>query len=207
LDPEEPVRVAQSIRDLGLKHAVITSVDRDDLPDAGAGHWIETLRQVKAYNPRNTLEALIPDFGGNTESIAGVIATAPEIISHNMETVKRLTPLVRSSARYERSLAVLKQVGESNVFAKTGLMLGLGETETEVLECMEDVLSAGCYFLSIGQYLQPSRKHLPVKEYIHPDVFEKYREKACLSGFLHVESGPLVRSSYRSAEYLVTSDG
>jgi len=202
LDSEEPLRVAQSIRELGLKHAVITSVDRDDLPDAGAGHWTETLRQIKVCNPKTTLEALIPDFGGNTESIAGVIATMPEIISHNMETVRRLTPFVRSAAKYERSLSVLKQIGKSNVFVKTGLMLGLGETEAEVFELMEEVLSAGCYFLSIGQYLQPSLKHLPVEEYIHPDVFEKYKEKAYASGFRHVESGPLVRSSYRSAEFL-----
>jgi len=202
LDPEEPVRVAQSIKELGLKHAVITSVDRDDLPDAGAGHWAETIRQIKAQNPQTTLEALIPDFGGNAKNIAEVIATSPEIISHNMETVRRLTPLVRSAARYERSLAVLKQIGESSVFAKSGFMLGLGETEAEVFELMEDILSTGCYFLSIGQYLQPSRKHLPVKEYIHPVIFEKYREKAYASGFRHVESGPLVRSSYRSAEFL-----
>jgi lipoic acid synthetase len=202
LDPDEPERIAQSIRKLGLKHAVITSVDRDDLPDAGAGHWAETLCQIKTHNPQITLEALIPDFGGNTKYVAEVIATAPEIISHNMETVRRLTPFVRSAARYERSLAVLKQVGESSVFAKSGLMLGLGETETEVVDLLEDVLSAGCYFLSIGQYLQPSRKHLPVKEYVHPDVFEKYKEKARSLGFRHVESGPLVRSSYRSAEFL-----
>ena len=202
LDPEEPERIAKSIKELGLKHAVITSVDRDDLPDSGAEHWMETLRQIKAYNPGITLEALIPDFGGNSDSIAGVISVAPEIISHNMETVRRLTPLVRSAAKYERSLSVLKQIGESNVFAKTGLMLGLGETESEIYEFMEDVLSAGCYFLSIGQYLQPSRKHLPVEEYIHPDIFDKYKEKALNLGFKHVESGPLVRSSYRSANYL-----
>jgi len=202
LNPEEPVRVAQSIQDLGLKHAVITSVDRDDLPDAGAAHWAETIRQIKLHNPQTTLEALIPDFGGDRENIAEVIATMPEIISHNMETVRRLTPVVRSAARYERSLAVLKQTGESSVSAKSGFMLGLGETETEVFGLMEDVLSAGCYFLSIGQYLQPSRKHLPVKEYIHPDIFERYKEKAYAFGFRHVESGPLVRSSYRSAAFL-----
>jgi len=202
LDTDEPLRVAQSIRALGLKHAVITSVDRDDLPDAGAGHWAETICQIKAYNPQTTLEALIPDFGGNTKNIAKIIATAPEIISHNMETVRRLTPIVRSAARYERSLEVLTQIEESGIFAKSGLMLGLGETENEVLELMDDLLSAGCYFLSIGQYLQPSRKHFPVKEYIHPDIFEKYREKACSLGFRHVESAPLVRSSYRSAEFL-----
>jgi len=205
LDSGEPLRVAQSIQKLGLKHAVITSVDRDDLQDAGAGHWAETLRQIKALNPQTTLEALIPDFGGNAKNISGVIAVAPEIISHNLETVRRLTPFVRSAANYERSLSVLKQIGESSVFAKTGLMLGLGETETEILELMEDVLSAGCYFLSIGQYLQPSRKHLPVKEYIHPELFEKYKEKATALGFRHVESGPLVRSSYRSAEFLKNS--
>jgi len=204
LDTKEPLRIAQSIMELGLKHAVITSVDRDDLPDAGAGHWIETIRQIKEYNPQITLEVLIPDFGGNKESISGIISTAPEIISHNMETVRRLTPLVRSAAKYERSLSVLKQIGESNVSAKTGLMLGLGETESEMFELMEDVISAGCFFLSIGQYLQPSRKHFPVKEYIHPEVFEKYKEKAISLGFRHVESGPLVRSSYRSSEYLNT---
>jgi len=202
LDLGEPLRVAQSILELGLKHAVITSVDRDDLPDAGAGHWAETLRQIKAYNPQTTLEALIPDFRGDTKNIAGVIATAPEIISHNMETVRRLTPFVRSAAGYERSLAVLKQIGESSVYSKSGFMLGLGETEAEIFELMEDILSAGCYFLSVGQYLQPSRKHLPVKAYVHPEIFEKYKEKAYSSGFKHVESGPLVRSSYRSAEYL-----
>jgi len=202
LDSEEPENIAKSIRELGLKHAVITSVDRDDLPDAGAGHWVETLRQVKIYNPEITLEALIPDFGGNEKNIDRIISTTPEIISHNLETVRRLTPLVRSAARYEQSLTVLKQVGESKTFAKTGLMLGLGETEAEVLELMNDVLSVGCYFLSVGQYLQPSRKHLPVVEYIHPEIFKKYGEKARSLGFRHVESGPLVRSSYRSAEYL-----
>jgi len=202
LDLEEPLRIAQSIKQLGLKHAVITSVDRDDLPDAGAGHWSETIRQIKKHNPQTTLEALIPDFGGDRNRIAEVVATAPEIISHNMETVRRLTPLVRSAARYERSLAVLKQTAESGIFAKTGLMLGLGETESEILELMADVLSVGCCFLSIGQYLQPSLKHLPVKEYVHPETFEKYREKALSLGFRHVESAPLVRSSYRSAEFL-----
>jgi len=202
LDPEEPVRIAQSISELGLKHAVITSVNRDDLPDAGAGHWAETIRNIKLFNPKTTIEALIPDFGGDAEKIAGVISTAPEIISHNMETVRRLTPIVRNAANYDRSLSVLKQIGESNIAAKTGFMLGLSETETEIYELMEDVLSTGCYLLSIGQYLQPSRKHLSVVEYVHPEVFEKYKEKAYSLGFRHVESGPLVRSSYRSADYI-----
>ena len=206
LDSEEPIRVAQSIKQLGLKHAVITSVDRDDLPDAGAGHWAETIRQIKRHNPQTTLEALIPDFGGKADCTAQVIETAPEIISHNMETVRRLTPLVRSAAEYERSLAVLKQVGESQIYAKSGLMLGFGETEDEVFELMENLVSAGCYFLSIGQYLQPSRKHLPVNEYIRPEIFERYKEKAYSFGFRHVESGPLVRSSYRSANFLFNKD-
>jgi lipoic acid synthetase len=202
LDAGEPLKVARSIQQLNLKHAVITSVDRDDLFDAGAGHWAETIRQIKVLNPQTTLEALIPDFGGNSDHLDQVIETHPEIISHNMETVRRLTPDVRSAAKYERSLAVLKQIAASAVPAKSGLMLGLGEDENEVVELMADLLESGCSFLSIGQYLQPSRKHFPVKEYIHPEIFEKYKEKAYSLGFKHVESGPLVRSSYRSVNFL-----
>jgi lipoic acid synthetase len=202
LEPGEPLKVAQSIRQLGLKHAVITSVDRDDLPDYGAEHWAETIRQIKALNPQTTMEVLIPDFRGDRDCLDKVIETAPEIISHNMETVRRLTPFVRSVAKYERSLAVLKQVADSQLPAKSGLMLGLGEEEEEVLELMTDLLDAGVYFLSIGQYLQPSRKHLPVEAYIHPDVFENYKEKAYSLGFKHVESSPLVRSSYHSDRFL-----
>jgi lipoic acid synthetase len=202
LDPGEPLKVAQSIRQLELKHAVITSVDRDDLPDYGAGHWAETIRQIKALNPQTTMEVLIPDFRGDRNCLDTVIETKPEIISHNMETVRRLTPLVRSAAKYERSLAVLKQVADSHIPPKSGLMLGLGETEKEVLELMTDLLNVGVYFLSIGQYLQPSRQHLPVEAYIHPDVFESYKKKAYSLGFKHVESSPLVRSSYHSANFL-----
>jgi lipoic acid synthetase len=202
LDPGEPLKVAQSIRQLGLKHAVITSVDRDDLPDYGAGHWAETIRQIKALNPQTTMEVLIPDFRGDRNCLDTVIETQPEIISHNVETVRRLTIFVRSAAKYERSLAVLKQVADSHIPAKSGLMLGLGETEEEVLELMSDLLDSGVYFLSIGQYLQPSRQHLPVEAYIHPDVFESYKEKAYSLGFKHVESSPLVRSSYHSANFL-----
>jgi lipoic acid synthetase len=201
LDPDEPKRIADSIGKLQLKHAVITSVDRDDLPDYGAGHWVETIRQTKVKNPQTTLEVLIPDFGGNKEYLNCVIETHPEIISHNMETVRRLTPLVRSVAKYERSLSVLQQIAESAA-AKSGLMLGLGETEAEVMETMTDLLNVGCRLLSVGQYLQPSRKHIPVKEYIHPDMFEKYRETAYSLGFKYVESAPLVRSSYHSANFL-----
>jgi lipoic acid synthetase len=202
LDAGEPQKVAQSIQRLNLKHAVITSVDRDDLPDYGAEHWAETIRQIKAVNPQTTLEVLIPDFRGDSDCLNQVIETRPEIISHNMETVRRLTPVVRSVAKYERSLAVLKQIATSAVPAKSGLMLGLGENENEVVELMEDLLESGCRLLSIGQYLQPSRKHFPVQEYIHPEIFERHKEKAYSLGFKHVESGPRVRSSYRSVNYL-----
>jgi lipoic acid synthetase len=202
LDADEPLRIALSIKQLGLRHAVITSVDRDDLPDLGADHWAETVRQIKLHNPSTTLETLIPDFGGRADCLDTVIATRPEIISHNMETVSRLTPLVRSAARYSRSLDVLKYISDAGVAAKTGVMLGMGETRDEVEELMRDVLSAGCRLLSIGQYLQPSRRHFPVAEYVHPEKFAEYKEIALAIGFRHVESGPLVRSSYNSANFL-----
>ena len=203
LDPDEPLKIAHSIEKMGLKHAVITSVNRDDLPDYGSGHWAETIRQVKKLNPQTTLEALIPDFKGNTDYLNVVIETCPEIISHNMETVKRLTPKVRSVAKYEQSLAVLHRISNSQTATKSGLMLGLGETENEIYELMDDLLNVGCKLLSIGQYLQPSKKHIPVEEYVNPETFDKYKEIAYNKGFKHVESGPLVRSSYRSANFLV----
>lgn len=202
LDPDEPLKIARSIEKMGLKHAVITSVDRDDLPDYGSGHWAETIRQIKKLNPQTTIEALIPDFNGNTDYLNLVVDTRPEMISHNMETVKRLTPIVRSVAKYERSLAVLRHISNSQVAAKSGLMLGLGETENEIYELMDDLLNAGCKLLSIGQYLQPSKKHIPVEDYIHPDIFNKYKRIAYNKGFKHVESAPLVRSSYHSANFL-----
>lgn len=202
LDPDEPAKIARSIRKMDLKHAVITSVDRDDLPDCGAGQWAETIRQIKKLNPQTTLEALIPDFKGNTDCLNTVVETRPEIISHNMETVRRLTPGVRSAAKYERSLAVLRQIANAQVAAKSGLMAGLGETEDEIYELMDDLLSVGCKLLSIGQYLQPSKKHIPVENYVHPEVFNRYGEIAYNKGFIHVESGPLVRSSYRSVNFL-----
>ena len=203
LDPDEPLKIAQSIEKMGLKHAVITSVDRDDLPDYGTGHWAETIRQVKKLNPQTTLEVLIPDFKGNTDYLNVVIETRPEIISHNLETVKRLTPKVRSVAKYEQSMAVLQHIASSQAAAKSGLMLGLGETENEIYELMDDLLNVGCKLLSIGQYLQPSKKHLPVEDYVHPEIYNKYKEIAYNKGFKHVESGPLVRSSYRSANFLL----
>ena len=203
LDPDEPLKIALSVQKMGLKHAVITSVDRDDLPDYGAGHWEETIRQVKKLNPQTTLEALIPDFKGNMDCLNIIIETQPEIISHNLETVKRLTPKVRSVAQYEQSLAVLQQISSSKTAAKSGVMLGLGETENEIYELMDDLLNVGCKLLSIGQYLQPSKKHIPVEEYVHPEIFNKYKEIAYNKGFRHVESGPLVRSSYHSANFLL----
>ena len=202
LDPDEPYKVAQSIHLLQLKHAVITSVDRDDLDDYGASHWVETIKEVRRQNPQTTIEVLVPDFRGSVECVQQVIEASPDIISHNLETVRRLTPQIRSVAKYETSLAVLKQVGESTVPAKSGLMLGLGETKEEVLEAMKDLLGAGCSFLSIGQYLQPSKGNVSVSEYVHPTIFEEYKQKALLFGFKYVESAPLVRSSYHSASFL-----
>ena len=202
LDPQEPGSVAESVRLMQLKHAVVTSVDRDDLPDLGAGHWAATIREIKAVNPGTSLEVLIPDFQGRLDLVDLVIDAHPEIISHNMETVRRISPTVRSAAKYETSLAVLRHIAERGVTAKTGIMVGLGETEEEVWELMDDVLNQGVRILTIGQYLQPSRKNIPVSEYIHPDQFAAYREKALEKGFRHVESAPLVRSSYHVEKHV-----
>ena len=202
LDSEEPEKIAESVRLLGLKHAVITSVDRDDLPDFGAEHWAKTIEAVKKSNPNSTMEVLIPDFGGNTAFLDKIIEAQPDIISHNMETVERLTPLIRSVARYETSLDVLKYIATSGIPAKSGLMLGLGETQKEVIQTMEDLLNAGCRLLSIGQYLQPSKKNTPVIEYISPDRFAEYKEIALSMGFRKVESAPFVRSSYHSIDFI-----
>lgn len=203
LDPEEPMRVAESIRLMKLNHAVITSVDRDDLPDLGASHWAKTLTTIRKVNPDITLEALIPDFQGRQELIAQVTDTRPKILSHNMETVRRLTPLVRSVARYDNSLAVIRQIAESGVTAKSGIMVGLGETPDEVEETMDDLIANGCKILTIGQYLQPTRKHYPVHEYVTPEQFARYREIGEKKGFAKVESGPLVRSSYHAEKHLL----
>lgn len=203
LDPEEPMRVAESIRLMKLNHAVITSVDRDDLPDLGASHWAKTLTTIRNVNPDITLEALIPDFQDRQELIAQVTDTRPEILSHNMETVRRLTPLVRSVARYDNSLAVIRQIAESGITAKSGIMVGLGETPDEVEETMDDLIANGCKILTIGQYLQPTRKHYPVHEYVTPEQFARYREIGEKKGFAKVESGPLVRSSYHAEKHLL----
>lgn len=202
LDPKEPANVAESIRLMQLKHAVITSVDRDDLPDLGAQHWAETIRVVKEINPETSVEVLIPDFQGRLELVDKVIGAAPEIISHNMETVRRISPEVRSAAKYETSLSVLKHIAEQGVVAKTGIMVGLGETIEEVYELMDDVRAVGVSVLTIGQYLQPSRKNIPVKEYVSPEQFVMYRTVALDKGFKHVESAPLVRSSYHAEKHV-----
>jgi lipoic acid synthetase len=197
-DPGEADRVADSVARLKLRHVVLTSVDRDDLPDLGVSHWENVVRAVKALEPSPTMETLIPDFQGRTDCLDRMATLGIEVISHNLETVRRLTPLVRSAARYDVSLSVLEHLSQHGVRTKSGLMLGLGETEDELLETMDDVLATGCSILTLGQYLQPSRAHLPVRAYIHPDDFARYREIGLQKGFAHVESGPLIRSSYGS---------
>jgi lipoic acid synthetase len=197
-DPEEPRRIAESVQIMQLKHAVITSVDRDDLPDLGAGFWAETIREVKTLNPETKIEVLIPDFQGKTDLIRRVIDAAPEVISHNMETVERLTPPIRSAAKYRTSLEVIRCIATSGIVAKSGIMLGLGETEPEVLQVMDDLLEAGCKVMTIGQYLAPTLHHIQVVEYVSPEQFERYRTIGLEKGFSFVESSPLVRSSYRA---------
>ena len=198
LDAGEPGRVAAAVKEMGLKHVVVTSVDRDDLPDYGAGHWRQTIVEIRRACPGVRIEALIPDFRGEANLLDTVISAGPDIVAHNMETVERLTPKVRSVARYGQSLSVLRHISKAGTLCKTGLMVGLGETDEEVVETMKDVSAAGCSILTIGQYLQPSSKHLPVERYVEPDTFVKYKAEALALGFKHVESGPLVRSSYHA---------
>ena len=202
LDPNEPTHVAESIALMKLSHVVITSVDRDDLPDLGAAHWVRTIQEIKRLNPETTVEVLIPDFQGRKELVAQVIEARPEIISHNMETVKRISPLVRSAARYETSLEVIRQVAASGTTTKSGIMVGLGETPEEVEELMDDLRQAGCQILTIGQYLQPSHKHYPVTECVPPTQFVSYKEQGLAKGFDQVESAPLVRSSYHAEKQI-----
>ncbi|MBN3035708.1 MAG: lipoyl synthase [Bacteroidales bacterium] len=202
-DPEEPRRVAESVRLMQVKHCVLTSVDRDDLPDGGAALWAETIRLVKQVNPGITIEALIPDFDGQAQLIGLVLEAGAEVVSHNLETVRRITPLVRSKARFDTSLEVMRIIAASGTRAKSGIMLGLGETRREVLETMDDLRAAGCEVMTIGQYLQPTPKHLPVHEFIAPDSFLEYQQAGLEKGFRHVESGPLVRSSYHAEKHLL----
>ena len=201
VDEREPERLASSIKTMGIKHAVLTSVDRDDLPDKGAGFWAKRIRVLKQEVPGLTMETLIPDFDGIPELVQLVIDAAPEVISHNLETVERLTPQIRSRAKYHTSLQVIAQISRSSVTSKSGIMLGLGETEEEVLQCMDDLAETGCEVLTLGQYLQPSMDHIPVVDFIHPDKFEFYREEALARGFRAVESSPLVRSSYHAEKH------
>ncbi|HBL80666.1 MAG TPA: lipoyl synthase [Aequorivita sp.] len=203
IDWDEPEKVARSIKLMNIKHAVITSVDRDDLKDMGSIIWAETVKAIRRMNPETTLETLIPDFQGNNRNIDRIIAVRPEIVSHNMETVKRLTREVRIQAKYERSLEVLNYLKQSgNLRTKSGIMLGLGEMEEEIIQTMKDLRSVGLDVLTIGQYLQPSKKHLPVKEFITPEQFKKYETIGLEMGFRHVESGALVRSSYKAQKHL-----
>ena len=203
LNEKEPLHVAESIQLMKLSHAVITSVDRDDLPDLGASHWAETLFQIKRLNPETTTEVLIPDFQGRLDLVDMIIAAKPDIISHNMETVRRISPTVRSAANYETSLKVIKRISQSGLIAKSGIMAGLGETPSEVEELMDDLLQNGCQILTIGQYLQPSHKHFPVAAYITPDQFDSYKEIGLKKGFKQVESAPLVRSSYHAEKHII----
>jgi lipoic acid synthetase len=202
VDKEEPQRVADSIKSMNLKHCVITSVDRDDLPDGGSHIWAETILKIREVNPNTTIEVLIPDFNGIEADINRVIEAKPNIISHNLETVRRLTAQVRRQARYNLSLRVLKQIADSGVVAKSGVMLGLGETEEELFESMDDLLASGVSVITIGQYLQPTAKHLPVIDYVTPEKFAEYGRVALKKGFRVAESGPLVRSSYHAERHV-----
>jgi len=187
---------------MGVKHCVITSVDRDDLADGGSNIWAQTVNAIRYQSPETTLETLIPDFAGKWDNLQRVIDVAPEIISHNLETVRRLTKQVRIQAKYDRSLEVLRRLKKAGMKTKSGVMLGLGETEQEVLETMDDLLAVGVDILTLGQYLQPTRKHLPVAEFITPEKFADYKTIGLEKGFRYVESGPLVRSSYRAEKHL-----
>jgi len=203
VDWEEPEKVARSIKLMDIKHAVITSVDRDDLKDMGTIIWAETVQAIRRMNPNTTLETLIPDFQGREDLLDRIVAVAPEVVSHNMETVKRLTREVRIQAKYERSLGILKYLKDSGIKrTKSGIMLGLGETEEEVIQTLKDLRSVNLDIVTIGQYLQPSKKHLPVKQFITPDQFQKYEKIGLEMGFRHVESGALVRSSYKAQKHL-----
>ena len=202
VDIYEPGRVANSVKIMGVKHAVITSVDRDDLKDGGSEIWVQTVRAIRQQSPQTTMETLIPDFAGKWENLQVIIDAAPEIVSHNLETVRRLTKQVRIQAKYDRSLEVLFRLKKGGMRTKSGVMLGLGETPAEVLETMQDLVAVGVDILTLGQYLQPTLKHLPVAEFITPEQFDFYKEEGLKMGFRYVESGPLVRSSYHAEKHL-----
>ena len=201
-DWREPARVAESVKLMNLKHCVLTSVDRDDLDDLGAGIWAKTVEEIKKLNPETTLETLIPDFDGRDDLIQQVIASGPEVISHNQETVRRITPWARSRAKYDLSLYTLSVIAKSKSVAKSGIMVGLGEKLEEVIETLKDMRGVGVEVVTIGQYLQPTKKHLMVQEYVSPEQFEAYRLAGLEMGFRFVESSPLVRSSYRAEKHV-----
>ena len=203
VDWQEPARLAESVQAMGVKHCVLTSVDRDDLEDLGAGLWAATIRKVRDVNPETTMEVLIPDFQGRRELVEQIIQEKPEVISHNLETVERLSRQIRSKARYQISLEVLRYISRSGITTKSGIMLGLGETEPEVLQTMDDLLGAGVRVMTIGQYLRPTMEHMPVQEYIKPEQFNQYRETGIRKGFAIVESSPLIRSSYNSEKHVL----
>ena len=203
VDVFEPAKVAKSVSLMGVKHAVITSVDRDDLKDGGSEVWAQTVRAIRQQSPGTTMETLIPDFGGKWENLQQIIDVAPEVVSHNLETVRRLTKSVRIQAKYDRSIELLRRLGKAGLRTKSGIMLGLGETKEEVIEAMDDLRSVGVHVLTLGQYLQPTSKHLPVAEFIHPDTFKELEKIGLEKGFMYVESGPLVRSSYHAEKHVI----
>lgn len=202
VDIYEPGRVANSVKIMSVKHAVLTSVDRDDLKDGGSEIWAQTVRAIRQQSPQTTMETLIPDFAGKWENLQVIVDVAPEIVSHNLETVRRLTKQVRIQAKYDRSLEVLFRLKKGGMKTKSGVMLGLGETPAEVLETMQDLVAVGVDILTLGQYLQPTLRHLPVVEFITPEQFDFYKEEGLKMGFRYVESGPLVRSSYHAEKHL-----
>jgi lipoyl synthase len=204
IDWDEPNRVAEAVKLMEVKHAVLTSVDRDELKNGGSMVWAATIRKIREVSPTTTLETLIPDFRGNMDAVDDIVAVAPEVVSHNMETVKRLYRLVRPQAKYERSLAVIQRLKQGGMRTKSGFMVGLGETHDEVYELMDDLVAHGCDVLTIGQYLQPTKMHLEVAEYVTPETFAMYKEEGLKRGFKYVESGPLVRSSYHAEKHLAS---
>jgi lipoic acid synthetase len=200
LDPQEPSNIARSIKLMELKYCVITSVDRDDLPDQGATHWYETIVEVKTQNPNTKIEVLIPDFSGKTDLLDIFLGSKPDVVGHNLETVERLTPFIRSKASYRMSLKVIEHIAKTGHNAKSGIMLGLGETKEEVLQTLDDLIAVGCKYITLGQYLQPRNGNLKVDRYVEPDEFEFYKNAALEKGFKFAESGPLVRSSYHAEQ-------
>ena len=201
-DWDEPKRIAESVKLMNVKHCVITSVDRDDLKDGGSIIWAETIKEIRALSPETKFECLIPDFAGKWDNLKRIIDVKPDIVSHNIETVRRLTAQVRIQAKYDRSLEVLKRLDDAGVKTKSGIMLGLGETEQEIFETIDDLAFVKCDVITMGQYLQPTPKHLPVDRFVHPDDFKKYKDYALNKGFKFVESGPLVRSSYHAEKHI-----